>query len=164
MTLLWVALIFLAGALLLLSEFVLPGGILGLIGIFLLIGGCVWGMFTLPEYAVLILVLESAGTLLTIFAGMWLLANTRAGNALKLDTRMDAEAGYANMKTDTTLLGQTGMVVTPLRPAGTIELGDRRLDVTADGEFIPAGASVRVVSVNGNYIVVERAESAQAVE
>jgi len=160
MTLLWVILIFLAGALLLLSEFVLPGGILGVIGIILLIGGCAWGMLTMPEYAVFILIAESLGTLLTFLAGMWLIANTRAGSALRLETSMSAEEGYASMPTDTTLIGRVGTVITPLRPSGTIEVGDRRLDVTADGAFVETGASVRVVSVNGGYIVVERAEAA----
>jgi membrane-bound serine protease (ClpP class) len=55
-------------------------------------------------------------------------------------------------------VGQSGIVLTPLRPAGTIELEGRRLDVTANGAFIEAGKEVRVLAVNGSFITVERAE------
>lgn len=160
MTLFWVVLIFLAGCLLLLSEFVLPGGILGIIGFVLLVGGCVWGMMSVPEYAMFILATETLGAILTFFAGMWIIANTRAGSALKLETSMNAEDGYQNMETDAALVGRTGVVVTPLRPSGTVDIDGRRLDVTADGAFIEADATVQVTSVSGNYIVVERASAA----
>jgi membrane-bound serine protease (ClpP class) len=91
---------------------------------------------------------------------MWIIANTRAGSALKLETSMNAEDGYQNMETDAALVGRTGVVITPLRPSGTVDIDGRRLDVTADGAFIEVDATVQVTSVSGNYIVVERASAA----
>lgn len=157
MTLLWVALIFLAASVLILAEFILPGGVLGVLGAVLLVGGCAYGMITLPEYALFILVGEVLGTVFTVMTGMFLLSNTRAGSALKLETAMSAEDGYENMRTDTGLIGRTGVVMTALRPAGIVDIDGRRLDVTADGAFIEAGAKVIVTHVSGNFLVVERA-------
>ena len=89
---------------------------------------------------------------------MYLIANTRFGSGLRLETVMSQEDGYENKATEADLVGQNGIVLTPLRPAGTIELEGRRLDVTANGAFIEAGKEVRVVAVNGSFITVERAE------
>jgi membrane-bound serine protease (ClpP class) len=75
---------------------------------------------------------------------------------------MSHDAGYVNMPTDETLVGKTGTVITPLRPAGIIEVDGRRLDVTADGAFVASGATVRVISVSGSFITVEKAEALPA--
>jgi membrane-bound serine protease (ClpP class) len=158
MTLLWVAIIFIAGCILLLSEFLLPGGVLGVLGAVMLIGGCIYGMVAVPEYAVYIFFIELLGAGATFAFGMYLIANTRFGSGLRLETVMSQEEGYENKATEADLVGQSGIVLTPLRPAGTIELDGRRLDVTANGAFIEAGKEVRVLAVNGSFITVERAE------
>jgi membrane-bound serine protease (ClpP class) len=43
-----------------------------------------------------------------------------------------------------------------LRPAGLADLGDQRVDVVSDGEYIEAGEPVVVTRVDGNRIVVRR--------
>jgi membrane-bound serine protease (ClpP class) len=53
--------------------------------------------------------------------------------------------------------GQTGVAITPLRPAGRVEINGQLLDVVADGGFVGAGEAVRVVRVESFRIVVERA-------
>ena len=50
------------------------------------------------------------------------------------------------------------MAVTPLRPAGIIEIADRRIDAVSDGAFIDSGSRVRVLTVEGSRVVVERVE------
>jgi membrane-bound serine protease (ClpP class) len=57
------------------------------------------------------------------------------------------------------LVGNVGRAATVLRPAGAVDLGGERYDVVTNGEFVEAGASVRVVEVIGSRIVVERAEA-----
>lgn len=156
MTLFWVVLLFAAGAALLLLEFVLPGLVMGLIGVGLIVASMAYGVLYVPEYAVFIVVGEIVGIMGVVALGMWLMTRTNGGG-LALRTAMNAEEGWQNMATDASLLGQTGVVLTALRPAGVIEVEGRRLDVTSDGTFIEQGATVRVISVNGNYIVVERA-------
>ena len=54
------------------------------------------------------------------------------------------------------LVGRIGKSTTVLRPTGTIELEGERYDVVTEGEFVELGASVRVLYVQGNRVVVAR--------
>lgn len=60
---------------------------------------------------------------------------------------------------DLALLGTLGTVEADCRPAGMARLAGRRVDVVTRGEWIEAGAAVRVVEVQGNRVVVARSES-----
>jgi membrane-bound serine protease (ClpP class) len=53
--------------------------------------------------------------------------------------------------------GTTGLARTTLRPSGKAAFGEQLLDVVSQGEFIEAGAPVRVVLVEGARVVVEPA-------
>ncbi len=55
-------------------------------------------------------------------------------------------------------LGQTGVSITPLRPAGKARFGDTVLDVVTAGEFLPANTSVKVQQVEGLRIRVGASE------
>lgn len=59
---------------------------------------------------------------------------------------------------DLGLVGERGVVLQQLRPAGTARIGDRRVDVVSRGEFIAAGEAVEVLEVNGNRVVVRPVE------
>ncbi|MFO0915954.1 MAG: NfeD family protein [Pirellulales bacterium] len=54
------------------------------------------------------------------------------------------------------LIGEVGIVTTPLRPAGKVRFGTRLVDVVSDGEAMEVGESVRVQSVDGTRVVVGR--------
>jgi membrane-bound ClpP family serine protease len=45
------------------------------------------------------------------------------------------------------LVGQKGIVETPLRPIGFVRIGDRRLDASAESGLIEPGTPVRVIAV-----------------
>ncbi len=51
-------------------------------------------------------------------------------------------------------VGQTGIAVTPLRPAGTARFKNQRMDVVSRSNLIDKNTPVRVVEVEGNRIVV----------
>ena len=53
------------------------------------------------------------------------------------------------------LMGQEGVALTDLRPSGTAEFGDKRLDVVTDGKYVQAGQKVRVIKVSGFQTIVE---------
>ncbi len=57
------------------------------------------------------------------------------------------------------LLGAVGLTMTVLRPAGSVQFGDQYVDVVSDGSFVPAGARVQVVEVEGTRIVVREVSS-----
>ncbi|MGH8046874.1 MAG: NfeD family protein [Chthoniobacterales bacterium] len=51
-------------------------------------------------------------------------------------------------------VGETGVALSILRPAGRAEFDGRVVDVMTDGEFLDAGTVVRVVEVSGAQVVV----------
>jgi membrane-bound serine protease (ClpP class) len=56
------------------------------------------------------------------------------------------------------LLGQKGVCLTELRPAGRIEIGDEFYVVVSTGDFIARGSKIQIVDVSSNRIMVEKLE------
>ncbi|MBW7908729.1 MAG: ATP-dependent Clp protease proteolytic subunit [Kiritimatiellae bacterium] len=160
---------FLIGVILIAIEvFIFPGfGIPGLLGIALVLYSLLSSMAErmpgstwLPNLSDLQLPLVklSSSILLAAIAGAFIarrLPHSRAGHWLVLDSATTAQTGYTGAATDASLLGQVGTASTQLRPAGSAQFGDRRVDVVTAGGFVEAGATVRVIEVRGNRIVVE---------
>jgi membrane-bound serine protease (ClpP class) len=67
---------------------------------------------------------------------------------------LDAREGYVAALPRAELVGREGTAATDLRPAGTIVLGDERIDAVAESGFIAAGTAVRVVRAEGYRHVV----------
>lgn len=63
--------------------------------------------------------------------------------------------GAPSADTRMMLLGKSGTAMTPLRPSGTADINGKILDVTSDGEFIESMASVEIIRIEGNKIVVK---------
>ena len=53
-------------------------------------------------------------------------------------------------------VGREGVVATPLRPAGFIEIGSDRLSAATSGAFLEKGTPVQVTGVEGDHLVVLR--------
>lgn len=77
------------------------------------------------------------------------------GSWLTLSTRLETPKGYVPARSALEALkGARGVALTPLRPAGTAEFGDRRVDVVTEGEFVGARSPVAVIAVDGTRVVV----------
>jgi len=158
-------LVFVVGVILLLLEiFVIPGfGIVGSLGILLIISGLFLGLisdFNLlnPEMlstAVVELAAALLGSLIIMYILSKILPKTIMWNKLILKTNINAKSGYVSKKEASNLIGETGTVLTDLRPAGTIKIGNKRFDAVTAGEYILKGASIIVVAEEGSKIVVE---------
>jgi membrane-bound serine protease (ClpP class) len=171
----WEIAVFALGVLLLLAEvFVTPGfGVLGVAGLVLTLlslvaalvgnvgldfpgaGALVQATATLAAALVLTIVLAFS-------LGRYLPQSERFRRLVLADELAGAE-GYTAAATDEALLGQRGQALTPLRPAGTADIGGRRVDVCSDGGFIAAGTSVEVVRVRGARVEVRPAADVPAV-
>jgi membrane-bound serine protease (ClpP class) len=57
------------------------------------------------------------------------------------------------------LVGRTGIVVTPLRPAGRVDVNRRVYEATSESGFIDAGAQVEVLG-RSSFALVVRERSA----
>jgi membrane-bound serine protease (ClpP class) len=55
-------------------------------------------------------------------------------------------------------VGDWGVALSPLRPAGKARFGDQYLDVITDGAFVDAGRPVRITEICGPRIVVQDVE------
>jgi membrane-bound serine protease (ClpP class) len=65
-------------------------------------------------------------------------------------------AGYVSSDNRQDLVGKTGTAITVLRPSGMAEIDGEKIDVVADGDYIPAQARIRVKAVAGPRVIVER--------
>jgi membrane-bound serine protease (ClpP class) len=140
---------------LLIEILVLPGfGVAGVAGI-VLVG---WGIFLMAvdvTQATMALVWALAATLVFIFVALKLFSKFDVWKRLTLDTKQKNSQGYVAPREGLdAFVGQTGVSLTPLRPAGTAEIAGERLDVVTGGEYIPAGVAVEVVRVEGTRVLV----------
>ena len=133
----------LAGLVLLLIEFVVPGfGIFGVSGMVCLTVG---GFYVLGGNA------WAALVLLCVY-----LPKESKYNPFVLWTRQKNSEGYTGGKNWSMLVGKRGTALTTLRPAGTILVDGKRLDVSSQGDYIEKSATVIIVRVEGSKIFVEQ--------
>lgn len=76
------------------------------------------------------------------------------------DTESAAE-GYTATKDMEVFLGKEGTTTTVLRPTGMAEFDGVKLNVVADGEYIPKDTRVRVDHVEGARVVVKKLRTAE---
>jgi len=148
--LLTVLLLLTGGLVLVATEvFVIPGfGVIGIIGgVVLMVGSIMsWVWFGAPGGAIALLVSVLGPALL-----FYIFAKSRAGRRLVLHSALPTTQPWAAVA-----VGQTGVALTMLRPAGTAQFGSARVDVVTDGQYVDAGASLRVVELSGGRVVVEK--------
>lgn len=155
------AIFFVLGLLLMIIEIYVPGfGIWGIAGITCFIVGIILTADTLLEALILMMILLAIlGTIFSI-----LLHSISKGNLPKnmvLQTAMKSKDGYIGTSDMNYFLNKQGLTLTILRPAGTVDFDGVKLDVVAEGEFIPKGAKVEVIKVEGRRIVVRRIDEKQ---
>ena len=73
----------------------------------------------------------------------------------------NAADGYVATQDMDVFLGKEGLTTTVLRPAGMAEFEGVKLNVVADGEYIPKGTPIRVDRVEGARVVVRRCASGE---
>lgn len=79
-----------------------------------------------------------------------------------LSDTTDKALGYIAGDTHSDLIGQAGVALTDLRPAGQARFGEQRLDVVAEGGYVAKGATVRVIRSEAYRLVVEIVEDGSA--
>jgi membrane-bound serine protease (ClpP class) len=156
-------LLILIGIVLLAVEaLVLPGfGVAGVLGVGVL-AFAVFRIFQEDWVFVLGYAAVFAGVLA---AGLiWYLPNSRFASAFRLQARIGRSAddptvdpGRHGERSD--LVGIEGVALSDLRPAGVARFGDDRIDVVTQGDFIPTGARLRVLRVEGNRVTVRAVEA-----
>lgn len=152
-----VVLLFILGVgLLLLEILVIPGfGIAGVLGIVAVLASLflsfpdIWSALAAVGFAA---ALTLAGAVFILRrvprSGIW--------RKLSLETSLE-HPGFEQDDPDDPVIkvGARGRALSPLRPAGTIQVGEFRIDAVSDGAFIPPGAPVEIVHIVGNRVTVK---------
>ena len=72
---------------------------------------------------------------------------------VKRGTALKNSIGSGN---EQSLVGEIGIAMTDLRPSGAAMIGEERIDVVSNGDFIESESEVVVIEQEGSRIVVER--------
>lgn len=157
----WLALILFAlGILFLMLEaFVMSGfGISAVLGIIAVFGGMILLSSSVTAGVISVLVTVVVMTLILVVSFKFMKKKNLIQRFILKD-RTDTESGYTSPNMDNEIyMDREGYTLTPLRPAGSIKVGDERIDVVSEGDFVDAGVKVRVVGIDGTRIIVRTIE------
>lgn len=146
------------GIILLILEIFVPGGILGVIGASAIVVSLFIAGYDLSHMAISILIafLVAVVTFIILYKS----AGEERGlfKKIVLRDRMTTDEGYISAQDRTSLIGQEGVSVTPLRPSGTMLLDDERIDVVTEGNYINMDKPIKVVHVEGMRVVVREVQ------
>lgn len=147
--------IFLVGILFIVIEMLTPGiGIFAGIGILAIFYSFILAFGGGANAFYLLLV--SLGLAIVIFAFLIKkLPSSKMWEKIILHDMSTSGKGYVSTADYNFLLGQSGVVLTELRPAGTALFDKKQMDVVSEGHYIEKGAMIVVISVQGNRIVVQ---------
>lgn len=142
----------LLGLILIFAEIlIIPGvGVAGILGL-LLLGGSCW--YTFWEFGTIAgAIVTGANALVLLLLTIWVL-RAKTWKKLTLDTNINSKANVLEVDLK---VGDTGVTVTRLSPMGTARFNDVPIEVTAWVGIIDPGTEVRVVSLDGNKIYVDK--------
>ncbi len=146
------------GIVLIVLEFFVPGGIMGLLGVLSIITSLLLAAENIGQMIFSILI----AILVTIIASVLLFRRFGYENGIFrriiLFDSTSSEKGYVSNVNRSDLIGLEGTTVTPLRPAGTAVFNDERIDVVTEGGFISSNKKVKIIKVEGSRIVVRAIE------
>ena len=143
------------------EVFVLPGfGVAGVLGLAAIGGAIVLSLMGAAPtggdvlQAVSILGASLLITVAVTYAWLRHIPNSDRFGGLFLRGEMAQADGYVSAALRADLVGQEGVAVTDLRPAGTATIAGERVDVVTEGEYIAQGSAVRVLRSEGYRHVV----------
>ena len=142
-----------AGGILLVLELIVPGGIVGTLGVLFLLGSLY--MF-LGATIQALFITAGVGLVLALLAVVMLrlLPSLAQWNPVTLQYRGSRRKGYQSIDERKDLLGKSGVVTMVLRPVGVVCINDEYVNVVTEGAFYEVGTAVEVVEVKGTRIVV----------
>ena len=171
----WELIIFIVGVVLVMVEiFVIPGfGVAGVAGIIAMITGLTLSLvdnvvFEDPNFSgeglgllmrALSLVLVSIlfGVILSLWATKKLLTTSAFSN-LSLRSEQKMEDGFIGVETEQrSLVGDTGIAHTVLRPSGKVMINDKLYDAKAEYGLIEKGEQVKVIRYETGQVYVVKA-------
>ena len=154
---LWALTCIIVGLILVAVEMSIPGfGLPGIAGAILLILGIVLQANTFGEALIVAAIILAILTIM-LFVVLHSAQHGRISKSrIILKDAETQQSGFSSVDRDESILNQSGVALTPLRPAGAAEIAGKRIDVVTESEFIEAGERIRVVKISGPRIVVQK--------
>lgn len=156
-------------AAILVEIFVLPGfGLAGVAGILSVGAGFALTMIgPYPTGTDIWQVLLGAGIGVLVFVLVLVgflrhLPSSRRFAGILHDDAQRADAGYVSAPARQDLVGRQGVALSELRPVGIADVDGERVDVTTEGDWLPAGTPVAVVKAEAMRLVVKRLDQLTA--
>lgn len=142
-----------AGLLLLGAELIIiPGfGIAGILGIGSLVASCWISFECLGTMAGTITLLAN---ILLVTLGTICILRSKTWKKLSLNTNIEAKVDDAPQQKGIAT-GDTGITLTRLAPAGTVQIGGNTLEACTRDSLIPQGTEIEVSEIDGNKIFVK---------
>lgn len=147
------------GIVLLIAEFFVPGGILGVLGAISILVSLFMTGYNVTHMAMSIAIALILAITVAVILYRRIGLEKGIFRHIVLTDRTTTDLGYVSTEVRDELLDQEGIAVTPLRPTGVVMIGNERVDVVSEGHFIEKGKKVKVVHVEGLRVVVREIES-----
>lgn len=146
--------LFFIGIILIIAEFFVPSGIIGIVGFVSIITSLYIASGDFVHMTISLLTSFAVAIIAAILLVKVFGKRMNIFKKLILRDSTNTESGYVSNKSRTELLGLEGVALTSLRPSGTAVIVEERLDVVTEGGYITQGQKVKVVKVEGSRIVV----------
>lgn len=140
-----IILLYIIGIVLVVLETLLPGVILGIVGIGLIITSIYFSFMENPALAI--------GQ--TVLAAI-LVPTTLIFALKKLQLKQTLENEKQDLL-DTSLIGKTAEVVNDIKPFGAIMIDGKKIQAISYSEFIERGKQVTIVKIEGAKVYVKKA-------
>ncbi|NNF01400.1 MAG: hypothetical protein HKN22_01830 [Bacteroidia bacterium] len=137
-------------ALLLLEILVVPGLVMGVIGVIFIVCGV---SFTYIEYGVAVGNYTAAGTVVVTILSIILALRSKAWKRFGLKEEL---TGKVNVFDSLGIkVGDIGVTVSALRPMGSVLIINEKIEAESRGDFIAANTPIEVVQILPNKIIVK---------
>ncbi|MBO0996529.1 nodulation protein NfeD [Bacillus sp. SD075] len=145
---------FIIGVILVLVEFFIPGGIIGLLGFTAIVGSLFLATGDPVHMTISLLIAVTVSILVFILLVKVFGKQMKFFRKMILTDATKTEQGYVSNPNRLDLLGVEGKALTDLRPSGTALVKEERVDVVTEGSFISKGSPITIVKVEGSRVVV----------
>ncbi|HQG29374.1 MAG TPA: NfeD family protein, partial [Candidatus Ozemobacteraceae bacterium] len=138
----------------------IPGfGITGVTGIIVIFAGLGLAFWKLD---IRLAVLYSFGSMAALVGlvlwAIYIFPHTSIGKKFVLNAKISIEDGFTATRDLDRFVGMEGVATSDLRPSGIARIGDERMDVLSDGEFVPRQSKIKVLRVKNGALIVAMIE------
>lgn len=151
-------LLLIVGIVLIIAEFFIPGGIVGLLGAGAVIGSLFMSGYDIGHMALSISIAFIVAIVLAVILYKRIGLDKGLFRRIILRDQTLTEMGYVSTVNRLELIGVEGIALTPLRPSGIGRFEDEQLDIISEGSFIDKGKKIKIVKVEGVRVVVREVQ------